>query len=471
MGWLKEVALFGLSAGLTAAAMEAGASWYFDGAFPHLNVYRADPELGARLQPGETQRLAFAGNPPTAIRINDWGYRGGGWDASEAGQILVVGDSQVFGLGVEEDATFSAVLAQRLGRPVRNAGVPTYGPQEYAAVAEELLGALDVSAVIAVINLYNDLFEATLDNRHRHVIWDGWAVRSETAPAEVFEFPGRRRLFRSSHLLFLARRTLHRWRAPLDEQALPSEGSWPALVALAGESATQGAAQDAERQARLEAMRLQLADAEAALDVMVSSGRAPLEIPYGQRMDWDARDAHPGDIVRDRYAEAARSVEVTAEMIQRGAALRERLLEAAAAAGGTPAETAARYREAREVLEGAPEPLVISPVHPHLLRLAAACRAAGAQLVVVALPMDVQVSPGEWAKYDLATQDMSPTLALNADVLAAAEAVGALGFDALPPLAAASPGAFLAGDLHMTPAGHRALGEALADSLVGAEIP
>jgi hypothetical protein len=51
-------------------------------------------------------------NPLTTIHVNARGYRGGEWAAPGDGEVIVVGDSQVFGLGVEDDATFSAGLAR-----------------------------------------------------------------------------------------------------------------------------------------------------------------------------------------------------------------------------------------------------------------------------------------------------------------------------------------------------------------------
>jgi hypothetical protein len=77
----------------------------------------------------------------------------------------------------------------------------------------------------------------------------------------------------------------------------------------------------------------------------------------------------------------------------------------------------------------------------------------------------VQVSQAEWAKYGVAPVDMDVTKVLNEDVVVATRAAGAEALDALPALAEAEPGAFLDGDLHMTPKGHRALGEALAKVL------
>ncbi|MBC8070017.1 MAG: hypothetical protein IAG13_16890, partial [Deltaproteobacteria bacterium] len=101
----------------------------------------------------------------------------------------------------------------------------------------------------------------------------------------------------------------------------------------------------------------------------------------------------------------------------------------------------------------------------HLAELKALCDQHGAELVVVALPIDVQVSPEEWAKYGAEPVDMAPSLALLADTVADAEALGAIGVEPTAALAAAEPGAFLDGDIHMTAKGHDALAHAIVDAM------
>src|SRR5690242_11001190 len=66
------------------------------GAFPHLNVYVPDPRLGVRLRPGATERIATGSNPVTSVRIGPEGFRGAGLPPPADGEIVVVGDSQVF---------------------------------------------------------------------------------------------------------------------------------------------------------------------------------------------------------------------------------------------------------------------------------------------------------------------------------------------------------------------------------------
>src|SRR5262245_13507825 len=197
------------------------------GAFPHLNVYLRDAELGVRLRPGATTRIAFGGNPATDVRINRDGYRGPELPApaADSSEILVVGDSQVFGLGVQEHETASARLAELTGQPVVNAGVPTYGPPEYLAVVREMLERRRPQTVVYVVNLVNDLFEAARPNVQRHVVWDGWAVRSETAPREVTEFPGREVIFRRSHAVLALRSWWNRGGGALSDRGFASEGT------------------------------------------------------------------------------------------------------------------------------------------------------------------------------------------------------------------------------------------------------
>ncbi len=160
-------ALAGLLVGL---ALAEALFWFRDdGAFPHLNVYVPDAKLGVRLRPGGARRVAFGGNLVTRVRINADGLRGEALPPPSPGEVLVLGDSQVFGLGVEEGETFSAQLDALLpDARVINAGVPTYGPAEYVALLEELVPQRKPAVVVLTFNLVNDLFEAERPNTERH---------------------------------------------------------------------------------------------------------------------------------------------------------------------------------------------------------------------------------------------------------------------------------------------------------------
>jgi len=100
------------------------------------------------------------------------------------------------------------------------------------------------------------------------------------------------------------------------------------------------------------------------------------------------------------------------------------------------------------------------------------CDEHGADLVVVALPIDVQVDRGEWAKYGVTeAPDMSESLVLLDDLIAEAQDLGLRALDATAALRAAQPGAFLDHDIHMTAKGHAALAGALVETLVAPVSP
>jgi hypothetical protein len=106
-----------------------------------------------------------------------------------------------------------------------------------------------------------------------------------------------------------------------------------------------------------------------------------------------------------------------------------------------------------------------SRVTPHALAAARACRAWGCTVVAVALPLDVQVHPGEWAKYHADARDLAATERLLTDFVADARDAGLPAVDLLPALRAASPGAFLPDDYHLSPAGHRVAAAAVAAAI------
>ena len=477
--------------GLGAALTELAFRWRDDGAFPHVNFYVADAALGVRLEPGATMGFQLRQNPRTTIHVNDRGYRGDEWPAPAADEVIVVGDSQVFGLGVEDGETFSAGLAARSGRPVLNAGVPTYGPQEYMAVAGELLAERRARTVVVVLNFVNDPFELDRPNRERHAVWDGWAVRSETAPAAVREFPGRRWLYSRSHAVYALRRFLHARDVgepdggppggPVDV-GTPSEGGLQDLVRASQQAHDEATSSHQHALTELDASRMRLGQIDGELASKQKALENLLIRASPEFTRWDSKLAagRPGDIVEEEFAEASRSVVLTAALIQRAAEKRaqrlDEVLRGEARAGKREAlelvtageELLAERRRLRERLAaGAPAPArPASLFRDYLNEFKALCDRHGAELVVVALPIDVQVDPREWAKYGVEDPpDLTDSQVLLDDLVADAGELGLRGLDATAALRAAEPGAFLDHDIHMTPAGHAALAGALAETL------
>jgi len=475
--WLSRGAMMCCGLALGVAAAEGVFAYRDGGAFPHLNVYVADAELGVRLLPGATQKVAFGGNPITSVRINGDGYRGGELPAPGKDDVLVVGDSQVFGLGVEDSETFSARLGAASGRPVMNGGVPTYGPAEYRAVIAEQLAKRHPKTVVLTINLVNDLFEVQHPNKDRHAVWDGWAVRKETAPAATARFPGRDLLYRRSHLFF----ALRKWRHGEDrsgERGVASEGTWRDLVTTGAQVEGERRALDEARHQRLAAVTTAHHEIEGAEQAIDDKIRQILgETTFLDQLALETAHANPGDIVQDGLGEGSRSSIATADQIARAAAVRARLraelarwakahksADAKEALASLAAESGALARLTQldvEQLTTALEP----PLGAYLRDVQQLVEHAGARLVVVILPIDVQVSSEEWKKYGATPIDMAPSQALTTELVALCRTLGVSVLDATPVLAQAEPGAFLDQDIHMTPRGHAAVAAALAKTL------
>lgn len=457
-----------------------------DAAFPHVNFYEPDPELGARLQPHASQRLRLNGNPTTSIRTNSRGFRGAEWPVPVDGELIVVGDSQVFGLGVDEHDTFPAQLAAATGRQVINAGVPTYGPAEYLAVARTLLAERPKAKLVFVFNVANDFFELSRPNRDRHTVWDGWAIRKEHGPPGVTAFPGRRWLFSQSHLVFAARKLLLEARSlrgdseslaefsgqstvPWADRGAPSEGSWTDLL-------TQDELHQrrvAEERSRAEAERLatveqrepverRLQDTQRALDSTLS------ELDEASRREEGSDDLlrlRVGDVVRDRYAEIARHITITAEMLAAASKEKARLRLARARLEKQVVPLEGVLEKSIAELEALRWDIPSPPREPVAGQDVIDALAALDDATLVVLPLDVQVSPGEWAKYGAEPQAMTQTLELNRALFRAATDRGLRAVELTSALAAAEPGAFLYGDLHLTPKGTRVAAAAVAEAL------
>jgi hypothetical protein len=454
------------------------------GAFPHLNVYESDAELGVRLRPGATQKTRVEPNPVTSVRINALGLRGADPALPLANGIVVVGDSTTFGLGVEEDETFSARLAAETRRPVVNAGIPTYGPPEYARVAERLLPPTKPKLLVYAVNLANDLFEASIPNRERHKVWDGWAVRAPTAPLETTAFPGRTWLYRESHAFLHLRRVIYRARHPeLEDAGFDTEGTWRDLVSQARISEAEARARERKNDASRRSYPGEVSYAEKRFDL------ADEDIVRALYAEFTGKDgeksvririarATPGDIVAPAPGEEAEPIRASVGQIRDGARFRlelENKLRERALAKPDVQNLLGAYDAAKQaLLEAEARAAAIarwsSPLAQRIEAAKALAERFEAELVLLILPLDVEVSRDEWKKYGVAPLDLAPLEVFHRDLLAIAKDLGIRALDATAALRAAGPGAFLDRDLHMTPKGHLAVAKALAKT-VGEPAP
>lgn len=135
--------------------------------FPALNdIFVADQTLFWRVKPNLNKHLLFgrfADAQPLRFRVSTdgRGFRAMPAVGSPRHRVLLLGDSCTFGLGVEDDQTFAALLQNRLeGVQCINAGVPGYTAYQGRVLLEQL--QLDPPPDVVVITF----------GRNDSLVWD-----------------------------------------------------------------------------------------------------------------------------------------------------------------------------------------------------------------------------------------------------------------------------------------------------------
>lgn len=191
------MALLGLA--LAAGAVEAGfrlfwrlPPWFAE--FGAAGMYTATADGDVALLPG--YRGTIRVDVDTTIAINALGMRGPevGPKADVERRLLVLGDSIVWGYGVEHEQTFAAqlgpLLASRAGPVVSgNAGVPSYGSKHMAAQMARLDGPFGADAFVVCGYLGNDPLD---DAQPKRTVFAGLSLQG--AWARLVEESARARL-------------------------------------------------------------------------------------------------------------------------------------------------------------------------------------------------------------------------------------------------------------------------------------
>jgi hypothetical protein len=498
--------LLGLALG---AGLTEGLFRYRDGgAFPLVNVYEPDELRGVRLAAGGAVNVGRRGERVTHVRVNADGYRGPAWPAPAPGEVLVVGDSLSFGLGVEEDEALPARLGAALAGPrVLDASVPTYGPPEYLVTLEQVLARRTPAAVVIVFNVMNDFAELDRPNTLRHAAVDGWAARVDGgAPPPAGSRFGELAV-RRSHAAF----AVWRWQRTREALAVPREPEpgLGELLALAGRVAGEARIDGQQRRDEEERAAAE-AELEAAREQVVALVRRHARIAGHEGLiarEWDAYlrgDGDPADEIfpiyyggcggpgpRDRrgrlaWGPGARIRREVEAALRSFAALPTMSREASreiieALARRDAAEE--RDRRVPDYYEGdlglgilgygyAPPAVRVRargplPTAAFLRRAKELTDARGARLVVLAAPLDAQVSKEARLRRELTQVEVGSLDALVAALAEDARAIGAVGVDPTPALAGLGEAVYLP-DGHLSPAGHEVVARAVSEAMTGA---
>lgn len=167
---LLPLATLTLSLLLCEAALRLVAS-----AVPRVD-YLLEPPWSRRSPPDSTLGHRVS---PFAPGMDDRGYRNP--VALEGADVLALGDSYTFGVPAASAESWPAVLAEKLGRPVYNAGIIGYGFCEYPLVLASL-ASLEPGVVVLGVYTGNDLGDT-----YRAVYLEGRCGTLRSTDASVLE--------------------------------------------------------------------------------------------------------------------------------------------------------------------------------------------------------------------------------------------------------------------------------------------
>ncbi|MEM6793152.1 MAG: GDSL-type esterase/lipase family protein [Acidobacteriota bacterium] len=210
-------------------------------------LYEGDPPRRYRLRPGYSGRVSNGVEFDTRLEINALGLRGP-VPGEEARRLMVIGDSFVFGWGVEHSETVSQLAAERLGLEGVNGGIPGYGLPDTVDWLEAYGEALEPDVLVLGVFVGNDLLDAT--PKHREVTVEEGLVTAESRPSLA------RRLLHQTHLTRLAKSAIpwslqsrlrgllglpEPWRVTYLRDALQSYAVEPTELVSEGREATRRA--------------------------------------------------------------------------------------------------------------------------------------------------------------------------------------------------------------------------------------
>jgi hypothetical protein len=129
------------------------------------NFFTADAEIGFKIPPDTDFVLKhpdYTIRIKTNLNLKDAGFRGGVLGGPAWG--VAVGDSFTFGIGVEQEETWTALVARSVQRDVVNLGIPAQAPPQYTRVLERY--GLPLKPRVVFYGVYfNDLEPATVSVR------------------------------------------------------------------------------------------------------------------------------------------------------------------------------------------------------------------------------------------------------------------------------------------------------------------
>lgn len=165
----KNILLLGATVVFLLGMLEVGVRFFdlgFQSSAPQ-NLFVRDPELGAVLRPGFSERhRGYQNEYNVLLSINSLGLRDREFEKyppAGSERILLLGDSFAYGYGVEASETFPKQWEQKLNSQglraveVVNAGVPSYDLWQEVKLARRLIPKLHPDRMVIAFFMGNDV--------------------------------------------------------------------------------------------------------------------------------------------------------------------------------------------------------------------------------------------------------------------------------------------------------------------------
>lgn len=153
----KEITLVVISSGIALIVGEFALRSFLPQTtdYGHMIVY--DSTLGWKFIPNGKGAMAHRGTHPNVIETNSLGFRDHAPSEKKKKKIMVLGDSFVANIALEDREVFTEIMEDKLKEyDVLNFGVSGYGQVQEYLLLEKWIDVIDPDVVILVVYLQND---------------------------------------------------------------------------------------------------------------------------------------------------------------------------------------------------------------------------------------------------------------------------------------------------------------------------
>lgn len=158
----KEIGLSIASAFIAVGLCEVFLRLFLPQISDYTDMFEVDPYLGWKFVANKEGQIVYLGALKNTIRTNALGFRDEEPKRDKRKKILVLGDSFVSNISVEDDEVFTEIMEDSLQDfDVLNFGVNGYGQVQEYLLMEKWFDAIQPNVIVLIIYVQNDFTDNT----------------------------------------------------------------------------------------------------------------------------------------------------------------------------------------------------------------------------------------------------------------------------------------------------------------------